>query len=167
MPSKIQRRPGGFLSTLGIKGTGQNPIDVLDDVRGTFDLTPHYISNDLEIVQESTAAPIQNVNDGINVEVPAFEAWRILALSGEGFNTTVGDVIKFFVGVRFSGQGQHVRVFNLPLTQTFANERFPIGGFVPYPIVLPGGSNVRAQLSITSAFTLDLRVTALIQRMRI
>ena len=74
MPQRIQARPLGLLSFLGLQGTGKNPTDLSDYVQPVLDLDYLYNANGLEAQNATTLLAVNG--DTEELEVPAGEVWR-------------------------------------------------------------------------------------------
>lgn len=101
-PFDIQRVPKGLVDTLGMRGTGDNPHVLGQEVRSTIETTDFYLIERLSTFQLSTQAVLAAAATFYPVDtasiVPPGQFWLMYSLS---FRT--GSVIPAATGVKFFG----------------------------------------------------------------
>ena len=145
MPSKIQQIARGLLDQLGIKGTGINPENLLDDVRPVMDVTNYYGLAKIEQLStsETTVNPSEGQSFGVQV-IPPGEAWRVHGIGYRlsNLSTSVFNVSwKSFI--RAGGTGTALRVGEINADSQMTNaEQYSEGHIFTPPLVLPPGSEL-------------------------
>lgn len=166
MPQRIQRVPPGYLSFLGLRGTGNNPSEVSDFVQPVLDLEYLYVAQDLA-VEVATTAGVNAPGGAATLEVPAGEAWRIVAISAQLATVLVGDVFNVSIGFALSSAGLIVQCANPPrIVATAAAQTMTGGLFIPQRFMLPAGHTIIARLEEAVGNASSLSVVALFQRER-
>lgn len=95
--SKINRVPRGIQDLLGNTAQGQNPAELLQSVRPTFDLLPWWSTERIDFTNfiGSFAAVFQQQT----IRVPQGELWIPISMSGDSTTTVIGEEIVFVLGI--------------------------------------------------------------------
>lgn len=163
MPSKIQRIPSGLLSFLGIKGTGQNPDFITDDVVPSLETLPFYAVQNNEIA--TTSGAVQNAGDQITLVVPSQEVWLLHGISAIIAMSTTATV-GLEVGVQ-PLQGGNTHIAGQSDDQSFASGQIARAFYTfGKPTMISGGSTVVGGLWESNlGFGQTMNVNAWITRM--
>lgn len=142
MPITIQRHPVGVIGALDLRAGGDAPTAILEDVRGTFELSSYYLGR----VRRSRTANILVAANvlGVNVPNPTTqdhmyvrdgEIWVIRALTAELSNITgtCNGMAGFVAGAQFYMNG----VLNANAT---AGGNGADGGLLNGLLLFPGDS---------------------------
>jgi len=166
MPSPIQRIPPGLLDFLDARGTGRNPSEIEDAVRGVVDLTPFYQSLDLTSATVS-ASGVNAVGSAAVIGVPAGEVWTIQALALH-LSAVTGPPGRIVLGMQIrTGTGQNlVPIGDTQLIATPAlTTRWNYGVPLARGLVLGPGFTMEAVLLETlSAGTVTFSARAMFNR---
>lgn len=90
MASRINRLPWGLQDFLGSTSQGDNPSELLQQVRPTADMWPLWGMERLDIQTASNAAAAA-VDASAQVEIPNNELWIPFVIGGRADFTTIGD----------------------------------------------------------------------------
>lgn len=157
MTGKIQTPPFGYLSSLGLKTSGQTPFETEPNLRSNY-RTNEFYDTSLITTASATAAAQQVVGDSVSLAVPAGRAWRLLGLQLGYGPLGAGD------DIRMTGQilwrNNSVRICSTPWIQNAAAGDNASWGFTfPYPFILLAGAALIAQLdqaTIAAPHTLSI-----------
>lgn len=165
--AKVQSFPAGYIALLGIKD-GQNPFQSADFITPVVSLDTFYLAAAIDSASTATAGATNN-GDFASVDVPAGEAWRLLALSGNVLNATAP-----LANVRIGLQVLDPRNFSSTCIHRFeapiaaVTDTLHDGIPFPQPIVVPPGTRLRAQLLCDlGAATIELQCRVLFQRLTV
>lgn len=140
MQSRIQRTPAGFLSQLGMKGTGANPSALLDEVRAVVEMGEQLAAG-IPLEVETATSPGQNVTGTAAViTIPSTEAWRVVSASGGASGLTAADTIKLALNLIVPGAANGTVIAVSRGEVVVATERVDFGVLFPRPLFLPPGS---------------------------
>jgi hypothetical protein len=147
--NRIQTLALGFLSHLGIKSQGRNPVELEDNVRAIVDMEPYYYATRTQVETTGGAAGTGAIGDADVQTVPQGEVW---VLFGVGMQIIAGGAIgpirhSFFVRMN-TAQNSFPLGMTPPVTLAGAGERFDWGFLLPKPIVLPAGSTITQLIEI-------------------
>lgn len=95
--SKINALPKGLQEFLGNTSQGVNPSDLLPGVRPEFDMFPFWASD--KTVIESNNGNVTTVGNTVALAVPAGEVWMPIQITASMTGLTIGDVVRFSVGI--------------------------------------------------------------------
>lgn len=137
---KIQRVPRGLLQYLGMVGSGRSPVDMADEVRGVFDLTPFY-SRDL-LTGVSQGDNVQNVGDTVVLPVPAGKAWLVICVQAGMTTAIAGELIAPSARIRI-GNNQIRFASWTKMTASAAAAQLSFGTYLPRPLLLTAGNELQ------------------------
>lgn len=163
--SVIQRIPEAFLSALGIRGTGQNPRNLPDNVQAVAELGQYYSARFWETINASTPGVTALAN--ATITVPQGEAWRVHSITGS-CTATVTTAVLYGVNVSFrpTGIGSAIRVAGRAEIVTSAGDQVHVGSLMA-GIILPPGSTINSTSEQIIAAGYTLGVAACIERLSI
>jgi len=138
----IQRVPVGVLQFLGLRNGGETPKTFGSEVLPILDTTPFYAAEDLQQTIQTDAAT--NVaGSGSFVDVPAGEAWLIVAVGGIWSTFTAGSVFRAAIHLGFQPNLVPVATMEQSVTiSAGATDQFRIPFVPPQPLVLPSGCRI-------------------------
>lgn len=162
--SRINRVPWGLQDILGSQSQGENPSELLQEVRPSFDMWPLWAQERIQYdrITGSITARGQNVN----IAVPDGEYWMPIAMYGgvAGF-ADIGTVIKIALfGLRVSPNTGNFFVFHESdlVTSTVVGElfhtTFPCESRVLYPPGTVFGSRTSEYVPTIGPDTLEFGI---------
>lgn len=164
--SIIQRVPESFLAALGIRGTGENPRNLPDNVQPVVELGDYYSSRFWETVNGSTAGAT-NVGDQATMTVPAGESWRVHSITGAIVSISGAATVSCNLSFRPTGVGSAIRLAARSVALPAANDQMQLGALAN-GIILPPGSTINCGLEFDlGAVTGTLVVAACIERLTV
>lgn len=159
MPGRIQTLPRGFLAALGLKSSGQNPAEVLDEVRPTFEMDSLYLQQFTK-GELQAAAVTTGVGDSVDIFVPQGKVWIPIA-AHHGFVNTGGNISSTSISV-LSVQigGIAIAISDLVLETTLgASGQSHLRGVVfPDRFALPPGTRFRAEVTDISGLVTPVNI---------
>lgn len=161
----IQRVPLGILQWLGLRNAGDQPRELMTQVRPIVDTTAFYAAQDMTQITQTDAATL-TVGQGSFVDVPAGEAWLVLALGGLWSTFTAGSV--FRAGLHLGFQPNLVPVYQMEVALTaVATTEARLAFVPPQPLILPPGSRLGTVLLQSMAATAVPQTRVLYVPMRV
>lgn len=166
MANRIQRVPNGYLSLLGMVGSGETPKVTPDFLQPTIDIEPYFSADRVEtLIDSTTGASV--VADNASLVVPNGEIWRMVAMGGRATYSLVGGIANIQL-LYATPSGPTV----IPLTvgkrqvAVAATDVCDIGFVFPMPLILVAGSELRLRLNepVTTG-TVNLTVSAIFNRL--
>lgn len=102
--SRINRVPKGFLDFLGTQNQGDNPSELMQDVRPSIDLFPFFAAERVSLFSDSVNSA--GALDGVTFVVPDGEVWFPLFWSGRYSIAANGDTCDLHLSVTKPANGQ-------------------------------------------------------------
>jgi hypothetical protein len=146
-PFSLQRVPSALLSLFGIKSTGANPNQLAPFVQGTVDLRPFFGAETLQL-QAAVNATVVNIGDRAAMTVPSGESWLLYGVSSQ-LVLAVNDAVVVNLGLQMLSPGLGPQIYYVGASTTvtrLANDIVSSVGMLPYPILLPSGTVIFAEL---------------------
>lgn len=165
MTERIQGVPRGLLSAFGIVGGGEAQRELAETVVPTADIAPHYDAGQLEVAFAQVLG-ITVAGANVQLVVPAGEFWRVYAVEGTSVGLAAGADLQLSVQLAVNPGGNAVTVFgseNVPVAGALGDGH-RIGGPLPVPVVLAGGSVINGQKNRLGT-AVNLHIAALIRRL--
>lgn len=148
----IQRVPRGVLELLGLRGSGDLPHDMAQEIRATLDIGPFYGFDLLRTPSQLIAAVANGFNTHANLTVPSGEIWAMTNITAE-ISTGAGAAVVASLGYkRLQDNAGSARTLGLP-TITMAATATQLQG-VPLPfgtLLLSSGDTVGVRASGVAA----------------
>lgn len=140
----IQRVPRGVLELLGLRGSGDLPHDMAQEVRATLDIAPFYGMDLLRTVSNLNAAPGTGWNTSATVlTVPAGEIWVMQNLTTSISTGVGGACVGSFGYRRLQDNAGPIRMIGLPQINLAASQLYQQGlTFNWGQVVLTAGDSV-------------------------
>jgi hypothetical protein len=145
-PFTIQRVPRGLSNLLSIFG-GETPQKLQAEVQGALDLLQFYGLTQLQTISANNAALAENT--GLIV-TPSARQWCVLFAGQATFVKTATMTAlwgELYVN-RSAGSFMPIAAAALGPFGATETGTVGVGGFLPYPLLLPPGSSVLAQMGI-------------------
>lgn len=145
---KIQTSPPGLLNLLGMVGSGQEPVMLADEVRGTFELLDFYAARYIDVL-ENTSAVARAAGNTVSLVAPPRETW-ILYAAQCSIGANAGDTARMSIRVR-TGAIQCTVFSSYEQTATIASASLGGGVLFPRPLILRPGMEILSRLDDADA----------------
>lgn len=157
--SKINTPPIGLQQLLGSQNFGDNPDDLLQQVRSVVDLIPFWGAQHMEVSRTEGGRS----DEGIISSVPFFGPAMILAASARVSGGMTG-AAPLSLGITISGisMRENQPPTEVLIAQSPGRETFPVGAepgvdvLLPKPIVVEADTQVNSRWVSASGSSLDL-----------
>ena len=169
MPGRIQTRPLGFLSALGLKSSGQNPPTVDDEAKAVYELSPHYHVDKLDA--QSVSGTSTTNGDTLDLTIPQGEAWQVISCQygltpAAGASLTLG---RLALLVGWNQNSIRVDVGEVIERSIVANQSILFAWNPQWPVLLPPGSTLTGRVEVAANYsgTINFNVAALFHRFEV
>ncbi len=141
--SRINRVPFGLQELLGSTAQGDNPSDLLQDVRASFDIEPLWHADRIESI-EGTGTQ-QTIGAGIQVTIPSGEYWRPIVFSCIQ-NIAIGDSTGIVLTMTLLPQSEILFFENSGIHTPIQTENVVVSHSFPTSVLYRPGTSFGVQL---------------------
>lgn len=140
--SQINTAAAGLLQLLDIKSGGVTPGELVNVLQPSFELSRHYMSQQIELETKTTAGIAASTD--IDINVPIGERWYVHCVGSKCVRTAGGGDVTQSLQAQVQEQGFAPIVDSKRDTFGAANtEHYLSTGWKDYPIILLGGAELR------------------------
>ena len=153
----IQRVPRGVLELLGLRGSGDLPHDMAQEIRATLDIGPFYGFDLLRTPSSLLSAMSAGFNTSTALTVPAGEMWAVTNISAE-ISTAAASAATVNIGYkRLQDNTGPPRMIGLPSVVLGASQTVSMGVPLAFGVlILASGDTIGCR-----AHTITTTVNAL------